>query len=189
MAHDEPDEYLGDESPEFKELNDLIDNWLADERPERYDSGDKEWMETVVKRTADSLEEQPDYTQVFLDAARRRVYQREGTATRRANKFLRDIARTGQMPLGWGEGDAWKAVLRDILSAPLSIERSRVRLAAAAPADLEAWELENAREEDKRRLAQIEARSGARLLGDWLRQQGVQRVDDFRPPMAQGGDK
>lgn len=189
MAPDEPDEFLGDESPETKELNDLIDDWLAAERPERYDAGDKEWMEGVVKRAATRLEGQPDHARVFLDAARRRVYLREGTATRRANKFLRDIARTGQMPIGWGEGEAWKSVLSDILSAPLSIDRQRVRLGAATPADLEAWELENAREEDKRRLAQIEARLGARLLGDWLRAQGAQRVDDFRPPTDTGDDK
>lgn len=181
--HEFDDELWNDEgNPDDKELNQLIDEWLSNDRPERYDSGDKEWMDNVVAKTIESLNNRPDHEEVISDAARRRVYQREGQATKRANKVLRNIAETGALPIGWGEGGEWKAFLVDVLSPPLSIGRQRVRLGAASPSELEQWVLENVREEDKRRTAQASSREGARLVADWERAQGVQRFEDLRPP-------
>lgn len=189
MVHEPPDDdYLLDDEdqPDDKELNQLIDEWLSQSRPERYDSGEKGWMDEAVKKAAEKLQLRPDREQVIQDAARRRVYQREGQATKRANKVLRDIADTGQMPFGWAEGDDWRSFLSDILSLPLSIARQRVRFGACTGPDLEQWELENAREEDKRRLAQIGAREGARLLASWINAQGVSRVEDLRASRLSG---
>lgn len=174
------DEPLTDETPDDKELTDLIDLWLSDDRPERYDATDKDWMDDAVEKATEQLKRRPNADEVIHDAARRRVYQREGQATKTANRNLRNIAKTGALPLGWGEGDDWKSFLADVLNRPLSIAHMRVRFGAASATDLEQWELENAREEDKRRLAQIETREGARLLADWLRKQGAQRVEDVR---------
>lgn len=183
MQEPDPDEVLDelDESPDDKELNQLIDQWLAQERPERYDSNEKEWMAAVVEKARDALKDRRNDDEVITDAARRRVHQREGQATKSANRVLRTIAETGQLPLGWGEGDTWRTMLFDILHLPLAVAKQRVRLGAANAADLEQWELENAREEDKRKLAQIAARRGARMLASWVQAQGAQRVEDLDP--------
>ena len=60
------------------------------------------------------------------------------------------------------------------------IARQRVRFGVANANDLEQWELESAREEDRRRAAQKSARSGARLLARLLREQGAERIEDLR---------
>lgn len=168
-----------DETPTDKQLTHDIDEALGKVRPERYDAGDKEWMDEVVELVQEAAERR-DRADVFADWARRRVYRREAEATKRTNRILRDIDATGQLPLGWGEGDSWRELLFDLLHLPLSIARERVRLGVANAQDLEQWELESAREEDKRRAAQISARSGARLLGQWLKDQGASRVEDLR---------
>lgn len=171
----DPDETVTD-----KELNQLIDDLLAQARPERYDADEKEWMESVVAPVRKELQRQKSADDVALDAAKRRVYQREGLATKRTNKILRDIAETGQLPIGWGEGD-WLAFLFDILHLPMSIARRRVRFGAASAADLVAWELESAREQDKRNKAEAASREGARFLADMLDRQHAQRIEDLRP--------
>jgi hypothetical protein len=179
----DPDEEFheqGDESPDDKELSQLIDEWLASERPERYDSTDKEWMSAVIVKARDALKARREDDDVIAESARRLVHQREGQATKRANRVLRNISRTGQLPLDWGQGDNWRMLLFETLSLPLAIDKKRVRFGAASASDLDQWELENAREEDKRKLAQIESRRGAKLLADWVRSQGAGRVEDLR---------
>lgn len=180
--HEFDDEAWDDgDGPDDKGLSHLIDLWLSDVRPERYGAGDREWMNSVVEKVAESLKSRPDRDEVIYEAACRRVYNREGQATKRANRVLRDIAEKGALPIGWGDGDGWKETLAEILSMPLSLpEKVRVRLGAAGAADLEQWMFERIREEDKRRLAEAAARDGARLLIDWVRAQGVQRIDDLR---------
>lgn len=169
-----------DEAPSDKQLTHDIDEALAKVRPERYDADDKEWMDEVVQLVEESFVKR-SRDEVIRDAAKRRVYRREAEATKRTNRILRDIDNTGRLPLGWGEGDTWRKLLFDILHLPLSIARKRVRLGVANASDLEQWELESAREEDKRRAAQISARSGARLLAQWLKDQDAESVEDLRP--------
>lgn len=177
---DENDESW-DEEPDDKELSHLIDRWLSDVRPERYHSERKGWMDGVVDKVAASLRDRDDRDQVIYEAARRRVYTREGQATRRANKVLRDIAKKGALPLGWGDGDEWREVLAPILSLPLSLpEKKRVRFGSASDRDLEQWMFERIRQEDKRRLAEAEAREGARLLIEWLRSQDVNKIENLK---------
>lgn len=181
--HEFDDESWDDGEPDDKGLSHLIDLWLSDDRPERYHSEEKEWMDGVVGKVAASLKGRADRDEVIHEAARRRVYAREGQATRRANRVLRDIAEKGALPLGWGEGDGWREALAPILSMPLSLpEKVRVRLGACNDRDLEQWMFERIREEDKRRLAEAAAREGARLLIEWIRAQQVHRFDDLRVP-------
>lgn len=88
--HDEiidPDDF---DPEEKEELNQQIDGWLADVRPERYDLGDKAWQEAVIDKAAAELESMP-HGETIRDAARRRVYRREQEAGRKANRFLREI--------------------------------------------------------------------------------------------------
>lgn len=163
-----------------KQVSHLIDGWLSHARPERYDAGDKDWMDSVVKQARREMLRVRTAEQALDDAAQRRVYQRESLATRRTNKILRDIDDTGQLPLGWGDGDAWRVMLFDILHMPLSIARNRVRFGAASAADLVSWELESAREQDKRNKAEASSRSGARFLAEMATRQNVRRVEDLR---------
>lgn len=177
--YDEDDFY--DEPDDEKDLNALIDEWLSNERPERYESADKDWMHPVIEKAAIALRRRQADDEVISDAARRRVYTREGMATKRTNRILRDISDSGQLPLGWGEGQEWKQFFVELLQLPLSIDRTRVCFGAATARDLEQWELQSAREEDKRRIAEMKARSGARLLAEMLREQGAERVDQLHP--------
>lgn len=180
MTIEDPEDYVDpDESPNDKQLNHDIDGALSHIRPERYDAEEKEWMDSVVEIVREVLSERTR-DEVLRDEARRRVYRREAEATKHLNRILRNIDDTGQLPIGWGEGDNWRDMLFDVLHMPLSIARKRVRFGVANAADLEQWELESAREEDKRRAAQISARSGARLLQQKLREQGAKRIEELR---------
>lgn len=182
MFHDpfnEEEPFEQDETVNDKELTHLIDDLLYDVRPERYSADDKDWMDPVITRIETELGRRR-VREVIHDIARRRVHNREAVATRKANRILRDINDTGQLPLGWGDGEDWKKLFVDTLHCPLSIARQRVRFGAASPQDLNQWELENARDDDKRRMAQISARAGARLVAQWALEQGVGRVEDLR---------
>lgn len=180
MQHEfEPEDVELDETPDDKQLTHDIDEALARVRPERYDADDKEWMDEVVESVRAALAQRAQ-DEVLRDVARRRVYRREAEATKRTNRILRDIDETGQLPIGWGEGGTWRDFFFDLLHLPLSIARKRVRFGVASASDLEQWELESAREEDKRRAAQISARSGARLVAKWLTEQRARRVEDLQ---------
>lgn len=163
-----------------KQVTHSIDDLLGHARQERYPAADKEWMEPVVESVRDMLLGQP-YSAAILDAARRRVWRREAEASKKTNRLLRDINQTGQMPLGWGDGDTWHDTLFDMLHLPLAIGGERVRFGVATANDLVQWELESAREQDKRNAAQAASRDGARLLSAWMQAQKVRRIEELRP--------
>lgn len=169
---------LLDEEPD---LNQLIEGWLNEARPERYDIRDKyEWMDSVVEKAERALAEDPPEI-VIRDQARQRVAACEGRAVKRANAFLRDIAIAGQPPLGWdGASDQWKALCGGLLRLPLSIRKERARIGSVGVGDLEEWV--NAEEERKDRewAARELARNGALLLIQWMREQNVKRAEDLR---------
>jgi hypothetical protein len=179
MSDDETQE-PNDLSPVEKELSQLIDEWLAADRPERYEEDDKQWMEAAVEKARDHLLDLPEREEVIEEAARRMVRHREGQAIKRSNGELRKIATRGALPLGWGDGKNWRIMFFDLLHLPLSIGGKRVRLGIAGADDLEQWELENAREGDREQSLRIEARKGARLLAAWIRHQGQRVVEDLR---------
>lgn len=165
------------DSHEDKELNHIVDELLNEARPDRYFTRDRSWMDGIVQAVAEELERRPNETS---EAARRLVHQREGQATKSANRALRRIAQEGTLPIGWGVGEAWEQIRADLLSPPLSINGERVRLGAAGPDDLFLWRQVREREAEKRLGAEAETWKGADLLIEWARQQGVQRVEDLR---------
>jgi hypothetical protein len=178
--YEPPDDDAPEETVTDKELNALIDELLTFSRPERYDADDKIWMDPVVDEIRDKLIERMDPRQVAADNAQRRVYAREGGATRRTNKILRSIAETHQLPLGWGDGPMWMEMLRDIIRLPLSIDRKRVRFGAMGPNDWEQWELQHRREAADAHNAASRAADGAKVVGKWCQEQSVHRTDDLR---------
>lgn len=168
-----------DETPTDKQLNHNIDEALAKARPERYQADDKDWMDDVIESVRQELAERARDDMV-KDEARRRVYRREAQATKRTNRILRDIDATGQLPLGWGDGDMWRKLLFELLHLPLSIGGIRVRFGVAGVNDWEQWLLESARQRDKRNAAEISANEGARLLVQLLKEQRAERTEDLR---------
>lgn len=172
---EEPWDEIG--SQEEKELNQLIDEALNAARPDRYFTRDRSWMDGVVEMVAEELERRP---RELADDARKRVHQRDGVATQSANRVLRNIAQAGTLLPGWGLGESWERIRADYLSLPLSIGGERVRLGAASPDDLGLWRQVRERDAEKRMDAERETWEGADLLIKWVREQGVQRVEDLR---------
>lgn len=158
-------------------LNHLIDGLLNGARPDRYYTNDRRWMDNIVQTVAEELERRPSEAS---EAARRLVHQREGQATKSANRALRRIAQEGTLPIGWGNGRPWEQIRADLLSPPLSINGERVRLGAASPDDLFLWRQVRERDAEKRLSAEAETWRGADLLIRWAREQGVHRVEDLR---------
>ena len=179
--YDDGDPSGEDEEVTEKALSHQIDTWLNEARPERYSADEKDWIDPVIDKAAEDIHQYKSVADAVRELARRRVYVREAQATRRANRILRDIGKTGQLPLGWGEDPDWKTFLFDIIRAPISVARQRIRLGAATDEDWKEWELESARESDKRAIAESASREGARLLRDLMRTQGVRTTEDLRP--------
>lgn len=162
-----------------RELNVKIDRWLAQVRPDRYVAGDNEWLKPVVTKATAEFHRLQTIEEIVSAAVLTRVRGREGQATRKTNKILRDISETGALPLGWGDGENWKIMLIGTLSLPMSISDNRVRFGAATADDLTHWELERGREMDAVMVASAAARRGARTIADWLQAQGARRVEDL----------
>lgn len=178
--HDEvfdPDEIEFDEK---EELSQLIDEWLATARPERYDKNDKQWQDAVIEKVMDELADMPR-EQMLRETARKRVSGREEQASRKANSFLRSIFNTGELPLWWhGDAEEWKAFLFGTGRMPIRFGRNKVRLAAATAADLEEWQMAYRDEQDKQMTSREQAVNGATLLIEWMREQGARRLEDLR---------
>lgn len=178
---DEP-EYGDGPDPEDdddqRDLTDLIDELLADNRPERYDDGEREWQDPVIDKVADIVAQKPQEN--LADYARRRVRAREGQAVTKLKNILREIFDNGRLPLGWGEGE-WKQLYQDVLHLPLKIGKSRVQFGAATTADWEQWIGEHQEEADQRAAADQRTGNGGRMILDWMLDQRVNRTDDLRP--------
>lgn len=179
--YEEPDDLEpGEEIVTDKEINSLIDDELSLARPDRYDSGDMSWMDPVIAKAHKAILRKT-HAEIAADAARRRVMNREGQASARTTKVLLNIADSGQLPIGWGDGPEWRDFLRPMLRLPLKIDRQRrVAFGASTANDIEEWELQYRRGMDMAQDAGNRACKGAALLVDWLRGQGVRSVEDLR---------
>lgn len=168
-----------DEEPD---LNQLIDGWLNEARPERYEYRDRDlWMDEVYDKAATALQESPP-EHVARDRARQMVRRREGDAGGRAFRFLKRLVIDGQPPLGWdGVGDEWQALCGSDFRLPLRInDDARVRVGAASAKDLEEWITAELDRQTAKWAESEMAREGAAWLIERMREQGVQRVEDLR---------
>lgn len=179
MTHDEQED-LRDESPEDKSLNHVIDEMLINTRPERY-APDAEWFDPLVDEVVGELDSRPDRAKVLRTAARNLVGRREQEQCKRVHSVLRDIGKTGALPLGWGETDDWKSLLAPILNLPLRFPDTgtKVRLGAVSPSDLWQWIVEDSADDDADKIRRANTRYGARLLYDWMTAQNVNRSEDL----------
>jgi hypothetical protein len=101
-----------------------IDERLDAIRPKRAGVGETEWREPVY---AWARQHMPDESNLVRNIAKSEVDRREGAATKRGNKLLRDYAK-GIIPLSW-------AMFGPM---PIKVDRTlRVRLDAATPDDVD----------------------------------------------------
>lgn len=106
----------------MNELTALVDELLADRRPDRYDDGSAEWLDDIAAEVAPLIPEDD----ARYRAASMIVRRREGEKTKSANKLLREIYDSKQFPLGW----------LDYCSLPIAVGKERVALRAVTSADL-----------------------------------------------------
>lgn len=149
------------------DLNSEIDRLLAERRPDRYEPhGGDEWLDQIAAEVAHLV---PVGAAQAIHAAAV-VRRREGDKKKKTNQLLRDIAESGQPPLGWFEHQR----------LPLAVGKERVALGAARPDDLRQF----AAEERRRILADMAARNesceGAEVLAGWMEKNGWQLGRDIK---------
>jgi hypothetical protein len=149
--------------------NDFIRGLLDKVRPDRYDSKDHSWHETVENVVAADLTDE-DARRI---AARRLVRQVEGDSTKATNRLLREIHRTGQLPLGWLDAQAWPLAVSD---------HERVSLRAATLADLTEFAARERRAAANDFAARNESCEGALTLADFMTARGAAIAGDLPKP-------
>lgn len=117
------------------DLNGRIDSLLAERRPDRYEvESGSEWLDEI----ADEIAPYIPMSEAQFRSARLIVGNRERVKTQRTNQIIRQIAKSGQLPIGWLE----------TINLPLAVGKERVALRAITPQDLKDF-------------AQVERRSAA----------------------------
>jgi hypothetical protein len=139
----------------LSEITELIDQRLAEMRPDRYETaGGDEWLDLIADEVADFI---PEAEARQLHASKL-VRDRERRKTSKTNDLLREVYRTGQAPLAWF----------DVLHTPLAVGKERVALRAATSKDFRTF----ATEERKRAANDFSARNdaceGAELIADQM---------------------
>ena len=126
-----------------------IDWLLYENRPDRYDvrhtteadddsDVSAEWLDDIAEQITDDL---PTVEALTL-LARNLVRQREGQATRSANKLLRRFAQDGQLMLGWWEQERQPVAVitrTQREGRDPEIREERVALGAMTPQDFRAF--------------------------------------------------
>lgn len=155
-----------------KILSEYIDKQLRMHRPDRYDPKDITWLENVAESIPDEMLPVDEIRKLYKMNL---IKQREGNATRSANRILRNFNANGQLELHW-----WQEA-----NEPIAIEwvefddegrevkrLERVALRAASPIDLRAW----AENEEARAQQDFEARmetvDGARQIAEQIESGG-----------------
>ena len=149
----------------MEDLNVYIDRRLNDLRPDRYDPTVHDWQEPIVNEIA-ALIPPGAAQQIAADA---KVRAREAQATRAVSSLLREIGRTGAAPLGW----------MDLERRPLALEKERIALGEATPADFREW----ARIERRRAATDFTTRNesceGAETIADLIDNVGGRTIHDL----------
>lgn len=162
-------------------LKSEIGRLLAERRPDRYTVGgvsdDGESETAWLREIADEIAPLIPVSQAITALARNLVNQQEAGATRRANSFLRELARDGQPPLMWADEANWpiSVVSRDP-DAPTKKIEERVALRAVTSHDARLF----ANEERRRAAADFAARNetcvGAEMCADGADAAGLHTI-------------
>ena len=151
----------------MEDLANLTDELLLKHRPDRYSKGgDDKWLVTVAALVAPHIAEK-EAQQI---AAEQYVKNREGTKTQKANRYIREIYRTGQLPLDWFELSAF----------PVAVGSDRVAIRAMTAEDWEQSAQEEQDRADEDYALRMETVQGKFWFAKEQRDQGVQRAADLR---------
>lgn len=120
----------------MSDWNPEIDRLLAERRPDRYEpDGGDEWLDGIADEVAPLI----PASRAQVLAAGQAVRQRETQKLRHANRLLREIYETRQLPLGW----------MDCLTFPISVGKERVALRACTAKDLQGFASDERRDAAK----------------------------------------
>lgn len=149
------------------QLKGEIDRLSAEQRPDRYEpaAGSADWMVAVGDQVAYLILPREAQRQLALDL----VKKREIVKLRQSNRLLRDIYRTGQLPLGWF----------DLLPSPIAVGLERVTLRVITTPDLEKFATEERRRAAREFAARNDAVEGAELLCKWMTAAGARHLADL----------
>lgn len=138
---------------------------LTRDRPDRYKQGERDWQQHVVNVVAQNI----DSFKARQLAAEQIVSRTEASATRRTNKFMREIIAHDGLPLDWMDRDRW----------PLVVGDHRVCLGALTPEDIELFTLDEEARANKDHQARMDCVQGARRLRDQMLQYRCGSVRDL----------
>ena len=171
------------DQPNLNELHALIDTLLREQRPDRYTVGD-DWILGVVDAIPAHLVPAEDARRIAIS---QEVKRREGQATRKANKLLREIGRTGQLTLCWAEqADDPISIITTHVDDDGNVRRieERVALRAATADDFRAWSrVERERSEDDYKSRLI-ACDGADFIADGMDGAGLRSFKQWAESIA-----
>lgn len=166
-------------------LNVLIDELLKNGRPDRYtaDTGrteDGKLRIAFLEEIAVEIEPLIVEKDAVRALARTLVVQREVRATRSANKFLRDFAETGQLPMLWTEDGAWPlSVVTYTTTSPIKKLEERVALRAVTVDDARLFANEERRVAAKDFAARNQTCVGAEKAANGAIEAGVLLIWDW----------
>jgi len=162
----------------MKELNLLIDAELRRRRPDRYnvrgaeDENDDSLTASWLDDVAEAIQEQIPASIAVELLARRLVGLREGSATKRVNKFLRDMDAEGQYALPfewWTCADEPVAVVTPVFDEStgeqMRLREERVALRAMTSTDWQTF-IEHGRQRAQERF---DTEMRVYLAAEWLR--------------------
>lgn len=109
-----------------------IDQLLNERRPDRYEvDGGDEWLDMIAAEIEGLIPE----AEARAIAARQFVRRRETEKLKAANRIIREIGITRQLPMDW----------LDTVHLPMSVGKERVSLRAAVPDDFRRFATEERR--------------------------------------------
>ena len=150
----------------MKDLNDIADEILAKHRPDRYTKGlDDGWINDAAAELAPFIspaEAVPRYADSILRA-------REGTKTQKANRVIRDLYVTGQLPLDWFE----------LGHLPVAVGDQRVKIRHMTERDWEQSADEEKTRADEDYAARLETVEAKRWMAEKHRRQGAKYAIDL----------
>lgn len=128
-----------------------IDRLLGERRPDRYEpDGGDEWLDLI----ADEIQYLIPESEARAIVARQAVRRRETDKLRAANRLLREIYDSKQLPVDW----------LDTMSLPMGVAKERVALRAARPGDFRNF----ANEERRRAAADFASRNRTCEAAEWI---------------------
>lgn len=128
-----------------------IDQLLNERRPDRYEvDGGDEWLDLIAGEIEGLIPE----AEARAIAARQFVRRRETEKLKAANRIIREVGTTRQLPIDWLE----------TLSLPMSVGKERVSLRASTSDDFRRF----ATEERRRAASDFTSRNQTCEAAEWI---------------------